>query len=118
MDKTRYIELGPFVTTFLKDYEIDSEFVDQMCEVAGDYYLLQFDAVKDVYIPIEIVEWDETGAKIKPRSAFSLFSAKRGKADLAERVLARLYDLNADYIEKFTEVITDTLVEAYTDGDD
>jgi len=117
MNETKFIKLGPFVTTFLKDYDIDSEFIDQMCEVAGDYYLLQHDAVIDVYTPIEIVKWEEDGALIKHKVAASLFSIQK-QADLSERVLARLYDLSPEYLEKFSECITDTLVGAYTDGDD
>jgi hypothetical protein len=114
----KFIELGTFVTMFLKEHQeqIDEDFIGQMADLAVDYHIYQDDDVPVVFPSVRIEEWKHNGVVVVEKTANELFEMHE-EVQPCELILGRLYGLKGPYLEKFSEAITETLMEVYTHGD-
>lgn len=117
LKSSKFIELGVFVTMFLKDHQddIDENFLQQMSDLALDYHISQEGEVPVIFPSILIEEWKDDGVVVREKSVKELFD--RGETQSCEFILAKLYGLKPNYLSKFSDLITETLIEVYTHGD-
>jgi len=111
------IKLSNFIVMFLRDFEPEDLFIDEMASLAMDLHTIQKGETPVLFPSITIVSWEEEGVVVKERTVKDLLN-KDMKRDKVEKVLSRLYGLHQNYINKFTDDVTEALIEVYSDGEE
>lgn len=114
----QFIHLGSFITGFFRDYqdEIDEEFVNEMSDILVDFHIQQSGEVPSIFLTIKILDWEDEGVWVREKSTSELLD--KTDTALLEKTLSRLMGLNKVYTEKFSDIITETLLDICSEGDE
>lgn len=106
------IHLGPLLTSFLRDYEVDEGILTKMKEAAIDHAVLSKGHVPEEFRAIIIEKWGEDYVVIRDRS-FSEMDTLSEEEDL----LSILSELNKRELTNFTENFCESVIGVVRHGD-
>jgi len=105
------LQLGPLLTSFLRDYEVDLDILNAMREAAIDHATLSKGFVPEEFSTILIEKWLDDGVIVRDRT----FSEMKGLTD-EENLLGILCDLDKKQLENFIENFAESVMGVVKHG--